>query len=412
MSDLNAIAAKYGGTPDPQLAALAAKYGGTVTDTTAPARQISPAGADRQTPGAWSGGIANTLEEGAKGLVSGALSVVNPMTYVRGMQAKADANRQDYEDFKAGLPRGSREHRVGFGEAISNITPHDVGEGLGQVATAALLPYAARKAPVALQAVGDTMQKMPDVSTTTGALIGSPLGPAGAAKGAAIAKSAGPVMRAVGRAVGATGRALSRAPEPPVPVRTGELVTDIEGEAVPIQPRGYLRSAPVAAPPSTEDASFVRGVPAEYGAAVPAPPPPQRLALPPHREAIQLPHEMEDSSFVRSVPAEYGTPAVADEAVAGPTKLKLTAEQVAKALRDEYGSEKAGQMLYGKQHPGTIRPAERTAAIKRLAPGKSELPNQAKRSIAETYGEFQRRLAAAPNQLAREYILKLMKGEP
>ncbi len=112
------------------------------------ARMISPAGADRQAPppgigedvthlmpqvgedvtalmggaaskGAWSGPIGDTLIEGGTGFLSGALSVVNPMTYVRGMQAKADANRQDYEDFKAGRPRGSREHRVGIGEAIS-----------------------------------------------------------------------------------------------------------------------------------------------------------------------------------------------------------------------------------------------------------------------------------------------------
>jgi hypothetical protein len=94
-------------------------------------------------------------------------------------------------------------------------------------------------------------------------------------------------------------------------------------------------------------------------------------------------------------------------------KPKLSAAEVALRLRQEYGSEKAGQMLYGKKQPGvhSMPAAERQAAIKRLAPGESQLPNVAKRSIADQYAEFQRYLASAPNAKAREFILELMKGQ-
>lgn len=101
------------------------------------------------------------------------------------------------------------------------------------------------------------------------------------------------------------------------------------------------------------------------------------------------------------------------EAPVGPLpKPKLSATEVAQRLRTEYGSDKAGMMLYGKKQPGMniISPAERQAAIKRLAPGDSQLPNAAKQAIASQYGKFQEYLAQAPNQRARDYILSLMKG--
>lgn len=116
-----------------------------------------------------------------------------------------------------------------------------------------------------------------------------------------------------------------------------------------------------------------------------------------------------------AAPVASAAPAAAplSETPVGPMpKPKLSATEVAQRLRTEYGSDRAGMMLYGKKQPGMniISPAERQAAIKRLAPGESQLPNAAKQSIASQYGKFQEYLAQAPNQRARDYILSLMKG--
>lgn len=71
-----------------------------------------------------------------------------------------------------------------------------------------------------------------------------------------------------------------------------------------------------------------------------------------------------------------------------PNKPKMTAAEVAAALRREYGSRDAGSMLYGN----SISPAERAEAVKRLAPGPSQVPLAAERRIEEA----QRRARGLP----------------
>lgn len=103
---------------------------------------------------------------------------------------------------------------------------------------------------------------------------------------------------------------------------------------------------------------------------------------------------------------------------AGPAasgKLRLTGPHAAaQYLRDEFGSEQAGRMLYGKSGVG-IPPAERTAAIKRLAPGESRLPNQARRAITQgvqqgSPADAWNYVQDAPNDVAREYMINMMRG--
>ena len=106
----------------------------------------------------------------------------------------------------------------------------------------------------------------------------------------------------------------------------------------------------------------------------------------------------------------------AQPAAAAGVKQRLTAPQTAQYLRKEYGSEQAGRMLYGKSGVG-LPPAERTAAIKRLAPGTSQLPQQAQRAITQgvrqgTPQDAWQYIQKAPNDLAREYLIRLMRGTP
>ena len=77
-------------------------------------------------------------------------------------------------------------------------------------------------------------------------------------------------------------------------------------------------------------------------------------------------------------------------------------------LRKEHGSAKAGQMLYGPARPG-VKAVDRQAAIKRLAPGESELPQAARRAInrevdASTPEEAFAYAQRAPNPLAKEHF--------
>jgi len=114
---------------------------------------------------------------------------------------------------------------------------------------------------------------------------------------------------------------------------------------------------------------------------------------PPLRAGIKAAGEAWKASAPKAAPK---VPA-AVTAAAGP-KPKLKAHEVAAQLRTHYGSEKAGRMLYGQARPG-VKAADRTAAIKRLAPGESQLPDAAKRAIA-------RELASSTPEEAFAYASK------
>ena len=106
-------------------------------------------------------------------------------------------------------------------------------------------------------------------------------------------------------------------------------------------------------------------------------------------------------------------PPTAMSAPAVGAKLKLSANQVAERLRQEYGSAKAGQMLYGPARGG-VKAADRQANIKRLAPATSKLPDAARRAIdkelaASSADEAFAYAAKAPNELARTHFGDLLR---
>src|SRR3990167_5404440 len=101
---------------------------------------------------------------------------------------------------------------------------------------------------------------------------------------------------------------------------------------------------------------------------------------------------------------------------------KLSVKDVAEALRKQYGSEKASQMLYGKTQKaaeaGSVvaNAAARKDAIKRLAPRESTLPNAARQQILQRLeqggptSEAWNYVTRAPNERARDFMLRLMRG--
>jgi len=102
-----------------------------------------------------------------------------------------------------------------------------------------------------------------------------------------------------------------------------------------------------------------------------------------------------------------------------PTKPKLSAAETAQYLRNEYGSERAGRMLYGTKgadRPDVLTPATRQANIKRLAPQtQSSLPESTMRELRDKVRLMSPKDAAAyaelaPNKLMRQYLLDLMKS--
>lgn len=143
--------------------------------------------------------------------------------------------------------------------------------------------------------------------------------------------------------------------------------------------------------------------------------PPMKAGFNAAREAWSASGPEQASNATLTIREPPPPPAMTPEPVGpmqGPQgKPKLSAPEVAQRLREEYGSQKAGSMLYGTKHAQGLPPAERAAAIKRLAPGESQLPNVAKQAIASKYGDFQKYLASAPNERAREFILQLMKDQ-
>jgi hypothetical protein len=116
------------------------------------------------------------------------------------------------------------------------------------------------------------------------------------------------------------------------------------------------------------------------------------------------------------VAAETAAPAAAKTTapvMGAMPKPKLNAQQVAEMLRKEHGSAKAGQMLYGPARPG-VTAANRQAAIKRLAPGQSTLPDAAKRAIDKELAgssaeEAFRYASRAPNAQAQSYMGEMLR---
>lgn len=104
------------------------------------------------------------------------------------------------------------------------------------------------------------------------------------------------------------------------------------------------------------------------------------------------------------------------DAIKARIKQKLTAAELAKRLREEYGSEEASRMLYGRSRAGALSRGEAVDAIKRLAPGASKLPNAAKRAIDAgvqqgTPADVLDYVNAAPNDLVREYFANKVRSK-
>lgn len=115
------------------------------------------------------------------------------------------------------------------------------------------------------------------------------------------------------------------------------------------------------------------------------------------------------------VPPPMAAPPAAAQ-MAGPMpKPKLSAAEVPQMLRQQFGSEKASRMLYGKSGVGLPR-QEAIANIKRLAPGDSTLPQNAQRAISKGVQQGSPQEAWSylqkGNTRARDYIISLLRGTP
>lgn len=103
---------------------------------------------------------------------------------------------------------------------------------------------------------------------------------------------------------------------------------------------------------------------------------------------------------------------VAKPAMSAATKPKLTAQQAKQMLRTQYGSEKGGQMLYGRARPG-LKAADRQALMKSGTTG-GGLPQSAQRAIekelaASTPDEAFAYASRAPNAPAQSHIGDLLR---
>lgn len=98
---------------------------------------------------------------------------------------------------------------------------------------------------------------------------------------------------------------------------------------------------------------------------------------------VEVPHRVKKPRMATETPNPFGK----DEAVTAPddvtvtpeagAKPKLSAEETVAMLRRMFGSRDGGRMLYGDSLPA----AERGAAMKRLAPGPSQMPLTAEARI-------------------------------
>jgi hypothetical protein len=98
-------------------------------------------------------------------------------------------------------------------------------------------------------------------------------------------------------------------------------------------------------------------------------------------------------------------------AAAGP-KPKLTAQQVKQAMREQYGSERGGRMLYGPARPG-VTATQRQSLMKTGTQG-GNLPKAAQRAMAKelaasTPEEAFAYAAKAPNAPAQQHLGDLLR---
>lgn len=109
-------------------------------------------------------------------------------------------------------------------------------------------------------------------------------------------------------------------------------------------------------------------------------------------------------------PGETGNPAGPPVEATSPTastKPVLNVNELAQMMRRMYGSRDAGSMIYGSSLP----PAEREAAVTRLAPGPSQTPLVAEQRIQAARGEAAG--ATGNNDLLMELLRSLgIKGTP
>lgn len=206
-------------------------------------------------------------------------------------------------------------------------------------------------------------------------------------------------LGAVGEGLNTAGRALEKVPGGGIKTKLAAAALQKVpgrgpvGDAHAPNASGYTGGPVPTAPGEVLPQFRVPATPAEIHAGPAFTPEATKLATPPVRE---IPPDVQPA------------PAVSP-------KMKLSADQVAQMLRDQYGSEKAGRMLYGKAQ-GELSAADRQAAIKRLAPGASKLPEAAKVRIEQgvqegTPSAAWRYIQDAPNALAREFLIKLMRGK-
>lgn len=360
---------------------------GIVKQRSAPPPNAPDGAVSASEPDTWLGGFAKGLKEqfsprriahraseGAIGVTQGATALINPQTYL------------DVAKAAPGIARGAmalpgRIAEEGIGPTLDRAKemafdiandPRSVGQiaggfaapGVGGVVGGGALRTAATvapKVPGAMQVAGSAIEQgARAVARSAPGRFG--LGGAVASMNpGAIAIAAAPyAVQAAGKGIQAAGRGIGRL------ITKGKKAADVDtGDTVrmpaPIDTGDTIRMAP----------------PVDTGATVRMP----VGLLGPAPKSVEFP------------------------------KPKLSAAQVAAELRKKYGSEKAGRMLFGKKSPG-VNPAsasDRQAAIKRLAPGESKLPDAAAEAIAQQMAgmspeEAFKYAMRAPNSPAQQHI--------
>lgn len=157
------------------------------------------------------------------------------------------------------------------------------------------------------------------------------------------------------------------APKPAPPVSPLAKVTGTAPAPVAPSP------APVATPPTMPVAPKISSQTGGFSMKVPA-----AKATPPADDLTSAFSKMmgEKGAVIAKDADELlkaGKPAEAATAIE--EKVRLSATELAKAMRDRYGSQRAGDMLFGNSKAGkVIGRGERKDAILRMAPGPSKVP--------------------------------------
>lgn len=301
--------------------------------------------------GASTGGVSLEGSKGIPGVLSGVMKSIE----------------------SAGITGGSYLRKIPGVNALDKVmtpfavdaTPRNEDERLGDV-----IGQIAMMKPGA-QPVASTVSKGV-------ALAGKGLEAAGEAKlaqsaskiGALDALIKGHPMQAAGmffgpRAASLVGRVLQYAPKFPEEAEAATAVTN----------PGRMLTSGARAAEAGADASFVKGVPAEYAKTELAARPVRGL-LTEGRRTINLPAAMEDASFVKSVPAEVAASTKAPVAAAEAKAIipKQTKADVARitALDKELGSVEAARALRHDPRFAGMSAEERVNAIRSLS---SEIPN-------------------------------------